>query len=52
LLLEQNLIKQALTECHGVVAQAARKLQLNRTTLVEKMRKYGLDKTSEDTESL
>jgi sigma-54 specific flagellar transcriptional regulator A len=52
LFLEQNLIKQALTECHGVVAQAARKLQLNRTTLVEKMRKYGLDKTSEDTESL
>jgi sigma-54 specific flagellar transcriptional regulator A len=48
LLLEKGLIQQALKECNGVVAQAARKLQLNRTTLVEKMRKYGLDKTSDD----
>lgn len=50
--LEQSLIKQALDECNGVVAQAARKLQLNRTTLVEKMRKYDLDKISENTEGL
>jgi sigma-54 specific flagellar transcriptional regulator A len=46
--LEQSLIKQALEECNGVVAKAARKLQLNRTTLVEKMRKFGLDKISGD----
>ncbi len=52
LFLEQNLIKQALKESNGVVAKAARKLQLNRTTLVEKMRKYDLDKLSDDTESL
>ncbi|MEE9411772.1 MAG: sigma-54 dependent transcriptional regulator [Methylococcales bacterium] len=52
LFLEQGLIKQALKECNGVVAQAARKLQLNRTTLVEKMRKYDLDKQSDDAESL
>ena len=45
--LEQRLISQALDECNGVVAQAARKLQLNRTTLVEKMRKFGLDKAAE-----
>ncbi len=46
--LEQNLIAQALEECNGVVAQAARKLSLNRTTLVEKMRKFGLDKITEE----
>jgi sigma-54 specific flagellar transcriptional regulator A len=45
--LEQNLIQKALHECDGIVAKAARKLQLKRTTLVEKMRKYGLDKTPE-----
>ncbi|HFD13251.1 MAG TPA: sigma-54-dependent Fis family transcriptional regulator [Crenotrichaceae bacterium] len=45
--LEQSLIIQALDECNGVVAQAARKLKLNRTTLVEKMRKFGLDKVTE-----
>lgn len=41
--LEKHYITRALDECNGVVAQAARKLQLNRTTLVEKMRKFGLD---------
>ncbi len=50
--LEQSLIKQALEESNGVVAQAARKLQLNRTTLVEKMRKFGLDRINEQTDSL
>lgn len=50
--LEQSLIQQALEECNGVVAQAARKLQLNRTTLVEKMRKFGLDRINEQTDSL
>ncbi|TGG95983.1 sigma-54-dependent Fis family transcriptional regulator [Natronospirillum operosum] len=40
--LEQELIKQALEDCDDVVARAADKLQLRRTTLVEKMRKYGL----------
>jgi sigma-54 specific flagellar transcriptional regulator A len=50
--LEQSLIKQALEESNGVVAQAARKLQLNRTTLVEKMRKFGLDRINEQADSL
>lgn len=40
--LEVRLIGQALARNDGVVAQAARMLGLRRTTLVEKMRKYGL----------
>ena len=44
--LEFNLIKQALDESKGVVAHAAQKLNMRRTTLVEKMRKYGLQRTA------
>lgn len=40
--LEKNLIEQALDETDGVVARAAERLRIQRTTLVEKMRKYGL----------
>jgi len=40
--MEIHLIQQALTECNGVVAHAAKLLQMRRTTLVEKMRKYEL----------
>ncbi|QKT02652.1 sigma-54-dependent Fis family transcriptional regulator [Ectothiorhodospiraceae bacterium 2226] len=40
--LECNLIEQALEETGGVVAHAAQRLKMRRTTLVEKMRKYGL----------
>ncbi len=40
--LEKQLIQQALNEANGVVARAAEKLQIRRTTLVEKVRKYGL----------
>lgn len=40
--LECNLIKQALDDCNGIVARAAEKLKIRRTTLVEKMRKYDL----------
>ena len=42
--LESNLIKQALDESNGVVAHAAQRLNMRRTTLVEKMRKYGLQR--------
>lgn len=38
--LESHLIQQALDDCDGVVARAAEKLNIRRTTLVEKMRKY------------
>ncbi len=40
--LESGLIKQALEECNGVVAHAAKMLNMRRTTLVEKLRKYDL----------
>ena len=40
--LEKQLIQQALNEAAGVVARAADKLRIRRTTLVEKVRKYGL----------
>ena len=43
--LECSLIKQALDESGGVVAHAAKKLNMRRTTLVEKLRKYGLQRT-------
>ncbi len=42
--IELDFIKQALKESHGVVAQAAKRLNLRRTTLVEKMRKYHLER--------
>lgn len=42
--LEQSLIQQALDNCGGVVARAAEQLMIRRTTLVEKMRKYGLQR--------
>lgn len=47
--LEKQLIQQALDEAGGVVARAAEKLRIRRTTLVEKVRKYGLrEDESED----
>lgn len=42
--LEINLIEQALESSDYVVARAAEQLNLRRTTLVEKMRKYNLNK--------
>jgi len=42
--LERNLIQQALDDCGGVVARAADRLSIRRTTLVEKMRKYELQR--------
>ncbi len=42
--LEYALIKRAMEECNGIVAHAARRLNLRRTTLVEKLRKYGLQR--------
>ncbi len=47
--LECDLIKQALDECNGVVAHAAKLLKMRRTTLVEKLRKYGLHRGDETT---
>jgi sigma-54 specific flagellar transcriptional regulator A len=44
--LEFSFITQALEDCGGVVARAAKKLGLRRTTLVEKIKKYGIEKNS------
>ncbi|WP_132974455.1 sigma-54 dependent transcriptional regulator [Thiogranum longum] len=43
--LEVGFIKQALDDANGVVAQAAKRLGMRRTTLVEKLRKYGLQRS-------
>ncbi|GAW96290.1 MULTISPECIES: sigma-54 dependent transcriptional regulator [Colwellia] len=45
--LEVSLIKQSLSKHDYVVARAAETLGMRRTTLVEKMRKYDLQKASE-----
>ncbi len=42
-ILEEDLIRQALNECNGVVAHAAKRLNMRRTTLVEKLRKLDLE---------
>ena len=42
--LECSLIQQALDDTGGIVARAADRLTIRRTTLVEKMRKYGLSR--------
>ncbi len=43
--IECDYIRQALAASDGVVAVAARLLGLRRTTLIEKMRRYALDRT-------
>ncbi len=47
--MEYNFIKQALEEANGVVAHAAKRLNMRRTTLVEKLRKYDLQRGEEAT---
>lgn len=42
--MEKTLIQQALDEADGVVAQAAKILKMRRTTLVEKLRKYDMQR--------
>ena len=50
--LERSLISQALDDSGGVVARAANRLHMRRTTLVEKMRKYQMQRNQEDLESV
>jgi len=45
--LERELIRQALDEANGVVAHAAKRLCMGRTTLVEKMKKLGIERPDE-----
>ena len=47
--MEIQLIKQALDNSSGVVAHAAKLLNMRRTTLVEKLKKYGLQKAADVT---
>jgi sigma-54 dependent transcriptional regulator, flagellar regulatory protein len=42
--MELERIQMALDMADGVISEAARMLMLKRTTLIEKMRKYGVDK--------
>lgn len=42
--LEKEMISQALDDSSGVVARAAERLNMRRTTLGEKIKKYGLQK--------
>jgi sigma-54 specific flagellar transcriptional regulator A len=44
--LEHRHIEEALRRSRGVVADAARLLSLQRTTLIEKMNKYGIARTA------
>jgi sigma-54 specific flagellar transcriptional regulator A len=44
--LELHYIRLALEESEGVVSRAAKFLKLGRTTLVEKLRKYDIDKVA------
>jgi sigma-54 specific flagellar transcriptional regulator A len=46
--LEKSLIQQALDDSTGVVARAAEKLKIRRTTLVEKMRKYDISRKEKE----
>lgn len=49
--LEVSFIRQALEEAGGIVAHAAERLCMRRTTLVEKMRKYGIQRSDEPVEA-
>ena len=44
--IELELIRAALTQSDGIVAHAAQLLGLRRTTLVEKLRKFGVERDS------
>ena len=45
--IERSLVQQALERANGTVAHAARLLNLRRTTLVEKLRKLGIEAATE-----
>ena len=43
--IEEVLITAALSNQNGHIAKAADKLMLRRTTLIEKMKKYGINRS-------
>ncbi len=50
--LERTFIQKALDDANGVVARAAERLRIRRTTLVEKMRKYGMSRSEDGSDPL
>ena len=48
--IESSLLRQALERSDNVVAHAATLLRLRRTTLVEKLRKYGIERGGDEAE--
>jgi sigma-54 specific flagellar transcriptional regulator A len=48
--IEESLLRQALARSDGIVAHAANLLRLRRTTLVEKLRKYGIERDGDEAE--
>jgi sigma-54 specific flagellar transcriptional regulator A len=44
--IEKRIIQQALNKANGNVSQTARLLSLQRTTLIEKINKYGLSESA------
>jgi sigma-54 specific flagellar transcriptional regulator A len=49
--IEIALIRRALVDTRGVVAHAAQRLQIRRTTLAEKMKRYGIQAADGDHEA-
>ncbi len=45
---EKSVLEEVLEECGGNRSQAARRLSINRTTLLAKLKKYGLDVECEE----
>lgn len=44
--MELERIRMALHRAEGVISKAAQMLTLKRTTLIEKMRKYGVERVA------
>jgi sigma-54 specific flagellar transcriptional regulator A len=42
--IEHSFIKEALEKTNGIVSHAAEKLGMRRTTLIEKMKKFSIEK--------
>ncbi len=49
---ERRIIAQALEASHGVVSKAARSINIKRTTFIDKMRKYNIEKSTNDSAML
>jgi sigma-54 dependent transcriptional regulator, flagellar regulatory protein len=50
--IEIDLLRSAMSSSRGVIAHAAQLLRLRRTTLVEKLRKYGIERQDSSVENI